>query len=135
VLNVDLCPTFVELARRATDPAPTITFDGTSLIRLVDGTAPSWRTDFMTEGWPGNHVWATVREARWKYTEIALTPGDPNTAFDLELYDLLTDPLELNNVAADPANASRIATMAARLRQLRPTWPGDSDSTVEDLDE
>ena len=26
--------------------------------------APTWRTDFLTEGWPGSHVWATVREAR-----------------------------------------------------------------------
>ena len=134
-MNIDLCPTFVELALRSTDPQPTITFDGSSLVRLVDGTVPTWRTDFMTEGWPGNHVWATVREARWKYNELPVTPGDPNTAFERELYDLQNDPLELNNVASDPANAQRIIDMAARLRQLRPTWPGDSDSTVEDPDE
>ena len=47
-----------------------------SLVRLLDGTAPSWRSDFMTEGWPGNHVWASVREAQWKYTELPVTPGD-----------------------------------------------------------
>ena len=134
-LNIDLCPTFVELALRATDPQPTITFDGTSLTRLLDGTAPVWRTDFMTEGWPGNHVWATVREAQWKYTELPLTPGDPSSAFEKELYDLDNDPLELNNVAGDAANTQRVADMALRLRQLRPTWPGDSDSTVEDPDE
>lgn len=134
-LNIDLCPTFVELVRRSTDPAPAITFDGTSLIRLLDGTAPAWRTDFVTEGWPTNHVWATVREERWKYSELPITPGDPNTAFELELYDLLTDPLELSNVAGDPGNASRIAAMAARLRQVREQWPSDSDSTIEDPDE
>jgi hypothetical protein len=89
----------------------------------------------MTEGWPGNHVWATVREARWKYTELPVTPGDPGTAFELELYDLENDPLELQNVANVPANAARIATMAARLRELRPAWPSDSDSTVEDPEE
>ena len=34
-LNIDLCPTFVELARaRRRDPPPTIAFDGTSLVRL-----------------------------------------------------------------------------------------------------
>jgi arylsulfatase A-like enzyme len=134
-LNIDLCPTFVELALRSTDPPPTIPFDGTSLVRLLDGTAPSWRTDFMTEGWPGNHVWATVRESRWKYNELPLTPGDPNSAFERELYDLQSDPLELNNVAADAGNAQRVADMAARLRQIRPAWPDDSDSTEEDPDE
>jgi len=134
-LNIDLCPTFVELTVRATDPQPTIAFDGTSLIRLLDGTAPTWRTDFMTEGWPIGHVWATVREAKWKYTELPVTPGDPNTTFETELYDLENDPLELNNVASVPANAQRMSDMAVRLRQLRPTWPGDSDPTVEDPDE
>jgi len=134
-LNIDLCPTFVELALRASDPQPTIGFDGTSLVRLLDGTTPAWRDDFMTEGWPGNHVWATVREAQWKYTELPVTPGDPLTTFEYELYDLVNDPLELENLAGDPVNAGRMAAMAARLREIRPTWPGDSDSTVEDPDE
>jgi arylsulfatase A-like enzyme len=134
-LNIDLCPTFAELALRPTDPQPTIAFDGASLVPLLDGSAASWRSDFMTEGWPQDHVWATVREARWKYTELALTPGDPGTAFDRELYDLENDPLELDNHAGDPAQAQRLSDMAARLRQIRPTWPGDSDSTVEDPDE
>lgn len=130
-LNIDLCPTFVELALRASDPQPTITFDGASLVRLVDGTAPAWRSDLMTEGWPNNHTWATVREAQWKYTELPVTNGDPNTTFELELYDLFNDPLELTNVASDPANAARIAAMAARLRQIRPTWPGDSNGQID----
>ncbi len=134
-LNIDLCPTFVELGVRSTDPQPTIPFDGVSLIRLLDGTAPSWRTDFMTEGWPNNHVWATVRESQWKYTELPMTPGDPLSTFEYELYDLVSDPLELNNVALVPANAARVAAMAARLRQLRPAWPDDSDATEEDESE
>jgi arylsulfatase A-like enzyme len=135
-LNIDLCPTFVELALRpGIDPQPTITFDGVSLVRLLDGTQASWRSDFLTEGWPGNHVWATVREARWKYTELPVVPGDPGTAFEKELYDLEADPLELDNVAADAAHEQRLLDMAARLRTLRPEWPTDSDSTVEDPDE
>lgn len=134
-LNIDFCPTFVDLALRATDPQPTISFGGESLVRLLDGSAPSWRTDFMTEGWPGNHVWATVREAQWKYTELPVTPGDPTTTFEYELYDLVNDPLELANLADDPVHAPRMAAMAARLREIRPSWPGDSDSTVEGPDE
>jgi len=134
-LNIDLCPTFVELALRATDPQPAITFDGTSLVRLTDGTAQNWRTDFMTEGWPNTHVWASVRDQRWKYTELPITPGDPMTGFEYELYDLQTDPLELNNVEGVLANAQRKIDMKARLHQIRPAWPSDSDPTVEDPDE
>lgn len=130
-LNIDFCPTFAELAQRPTDPAPPITFDGVSLVRLIDGTAPSWRTDFLTEGWPNTHVWASVREAGWKYTELPVMPGDPLTTFEIELYDLVNDPLELNSLHDDPVQAGRIANMAARLRQLRPLWPLDSDPAAE----
>ncbi|HSP99291.1 MAG TPA: sulfatase [Candidatus Dormibacteraeota bacterium] len=134
-LNIDMCPTFVELTHRAGDPPPTLGFDGTSLVRLVDGTAPTWRSDFLTEGWPANHVWASVREADWKYTELPVTPGDPLTAFELELYDLVNDPLELDNQANNPLYAARVAAMAARLRVLRPLWPFDADPLFEDPDE
>lgn len=134
-LNIDMCPTFVELARRATDPVPTLAFDGASLVGLVDGTAPTWRGDFLTEGWPADHVWASVREADWKYTELPVTPGDPLTAFEVELYDLTNDPLELQNQASNPLYAARVAAMAARLRVLRPLWPFDADPLYEDPDE
>jgi N-acetylglucosamine-6-sulfatase len=123
-LNIDLAPTFAELAGVGVP----IAHDGDSLVRVLDGTAPSWRTDILVEGWPANHPWALVREERWKYTEIPVTPGDPMTLFEVELYDLLNDPYELQNVATDPQHATRIATMAARLRQLRPNWPVDSDA-------
>ncbi|HEV7732805.1 MAG TPA: sulfatase [Candidatus Binatia bacterium] len=126
-LNIDIAATVAELAGVGIP----IAHDGESLVRVLDGTAPTWRTDFMTEGWPGNHVWATVREGQWKYTELPVMPGDPNTTFELELYDVLNDPYELANQASDPGQAVRIATMAGRLRQLRPNWPLDSDSTVE----
>jgi arylsulfatase A-like enzyme len=129
-LNIDLAPTFAELAG-ATVPTE---HDGVSLVRVLDGTQPAgtWRTDFLTEGWPRSHVWATVREAQWKYTELPLVLGDPNTAFELELYDLAADPYELENLAGDPQHAQRIEQMAARLRALRPGWPGDSDPGVEE---
>jgi arylsulfatase A-like enzyme len=134
-LNIDFSPTFAELALRPGDPTPPIAFEGVSLLRLIDGTAPTWRTDFLTEGWPASHVWGSVREAGWKYTELPVTPGDPMTTFELELYDLQNDPLELTSLHDDPTQALRIASMAARLRQLRPLWPDDSDATVEEPDD
>ena len=130
-LNIDLAPTFAELAGVGVP----ILHDGDSLVRVFDGTAPSWRTDFLAESWPGSHPWALVREAQWKYTEIPVTPGDEFTAFETELYDLVADPYELTNVASDLGNAARIAAMAARLRQLRPFWPIDSDPNGPDPEE
>lgn len=132
-LNIDLAPTFAELAGGGVP----IAHDGVSLVRVLDGTQPAgtWRTDILTEGWPGDHPWATVRETQWKYTEIPVTPGDPDTLFETELYDLWNDPYELNNVASDPANAIRVAEMAIRIRQLRPNWPVDSDAGGPDLPE
>ena len=76
-----------------------------------------------------------MREGQWKYTEIPVTPGDPATLFEVELYDLLNDPYEETNVASDPQHAMRVATMAARLRQLRPYWPIDSDPNGPDPEE
>jgi N-acetylglucosamine-6-sulfatase len=130
-LNIDLSPTFAELAGAGVP----IAHDGVSLLNVIDGTQPTWRTDFLTEGWPGQHPWATVREAQWKYTEIPTDPGNPATTFELELYDLVADPYELQNVASAPEHAARIAQMAARLRQLRPNWPVDSDPNGPDPDE
>jgi arylsulfatase A-like enzyme len=128
-LGIDLASTFAELAGAAVP----ITQDGASLVRVLDGTQPSWRSDFLAESWPGSHPWATVREGRWKYTEIPVTPGSPATTFETELYDLETDPYEEQNVAS--ANPDRVAAMAARLRALRPNWPVDSDAMGPDPDE
>ena len=127
-LNIDLAPTFAELVGAGIP----LFQDGVSLVRVLDGTQPAgtWRTDLLAEAWPGSHPWAVVREEQWKYTEIALDPGNPATTFDVELYDLFADPYEETNVAG--ANPARVTTMAARLRQLRPNWPIDADPNGPD---
>ena len=55
--------------------------------------------------------------------------------YEYELYDLVNDPLELNSLDDDPTQALRMDNMAARLRQLRPLWPDDSDATEEEPDD
>jgi N-acetylglucosamine-6-sulfatase len=130
-LNIDLAPTFAELAGVGVPIAQ----DGESLVRVLDGTAPSWRTDFMTEGWPANRIWASVRDGQWKYVELPVTPGSPATAFELELYDLLADPYEETSLHNDPQHAARMAAMATRLREIRPNWPVDSDPNGPDPEE
>ena len=51
------------------------------------------------------------------------------------LYDLVNDPLELNSLDEDPAQEMRKASMKARLLQLRPLWPDDSDAASEEPDD
>ena len=58
---------------------------------------------------------AQVRGTQWKYTEYV--------GGETELYDVLADPFELNNLTTDPTHAALKAELAARLRQLRPHWP------------
>ncbi|HXJ36040.1 MAG TPA: sulfatase [Candidatus Eisenbacteria bacterium] len=131
-LNIDLCPTFAELAGVSLPP---IQFDGRSLVRILDGTAPAWRTDFVTEGWPAQRVWATVREAQWKYTETVKSNQLPLPPIEVELYDVVADPLEQSNVA--PLYPDEVARLAAKLRSpgYRPLWPSDADGTFDDPDE
>jgi arylsulfatase A-like enzyme len=112
-LTIDLAPTFAALAGVAASSR----VEGASLLRVLDGTTPAWRSDVLAEGFTGNWFWASVRSAGWKYVERATGPA--------ELYDLVADPYELENVLGDPIHAARITSMAARLRQLRPGWPYD----------
>jgi arylsulfatase A-like enzyme len=114
-LNIDYAQTIAELAGATPDPG----VDGASLVRVLDGTAPTWRTDFLEEHWNGPiTTYAQVHGVPWKYTEYATA--------EAELYDLGADPFELANSAG--ANPTVVSTMAARLRVLRPLWPADSPS-------
>jgi arylsulfatase A-like enzyme len=122
VANIDLGPTFAELAGLM--PAALIPpVDGLSMVRLLDGTAPSWRTDMLAEHWgsapnPGDltppiPTFALVRGTQWKYTEYCTG--------ERELYDLTQDPYELLNVAG--SNPAVVSERAATLQDLRPGWP------------
>jgi hypothetical protein len=62
-------------------------------------------------------------------------PGEPMSDFEYELYDLQNDPLELNSLHNDLSLAMRRANMKARLHQLRPLWPDDSDAAAEEPDD
>ena len=87
----DLVPTLLELARIKSK----LKFDGRSLMKLVRGQAASFESEFyITEcTWMRKHGWRTPH---WKYIE-ALEP-DLHFIEPVELYDLLEDPLELNNL-------------------------------------
>ena len=120
-LTIDLLATFADLAgvRHATGG------DGLSLRQVLAGSAPAWRTDFLTEGWPLGREWAAVHEAQWVYIET-VNSTLPDSPIEVELYDLAADPLQQQNVVQLPGNAPRMTRMAARLRVLRPAWPVDA---------
>jgi arylsulfatase A-like enzyme len=111
-LNIDHGETWAELGGAMPDPG----VEGLSMVRLLDGTIPGWRSDFLEEHWNGQiPTYAEVRGTLWKYNEYVTGES--------ELYDETADPFELTNVVHDPANKGTVDALFARLRVLRPGWP------------
>jgi arylsulfatase A-like enzyme len=109
VLNIDLAPTLAELA----GVSPVGTVNGTSLIGLLDGSTAE-RQDFLIEYAIGFLVpgYAAIRTHEWKYIE------NHDSAEFKELYDLVNDPYELENLAGDSAHAATIETLSERIGEL-----------------
>ncbi len=103
----DLMPTLLDLAEIETD----IAFDGRSLLPLVTGEVASFDSEFyITEcTWMRKHGWRTPE---WKLI-VALEP-DFHFKPKVELYNLIEDPLENNNVAA--AQPGVVALLRARMK-------------------
>jgi arylsulfatase A-like enzyme len=116
VSHLDIVPTLMDVlgAGSCSD------LDGISLrSSLVDGAEPPERTVYCQ--YSGNYTLGDTRRAaisqRWKYV------FDPLDA--AELYDLENDPLEMRNLAADPANAKVIAELHRELAEyhsVRGDW-------------
>jgi len=89
-------------------------------LPLLDGTATTWRTDFLIEHQDtGFAAYCAVRSATELY--VRYTTGEQ------EYYDLPTDPWQLTNRAGDPTVAGRVAALRARAVELcSPVPPGYS---------
>lgn len=105
VVNVDLAPTIVDLAQAT----PGRVTDGLSLMPLIKDQTIVWRTDFLIEG--VDNRFQALRTNTALYAEFR--NGDK------ELYDLVNDPYELNNIAGQSAYAELQTRLAARLAQLK----------------
>lgn len=116
VANIDLAPTFAELA----GIVPGLRVDGRSLLGAFTDAAQEPRQELLIEGWSNRrgHAFAGVRGLRWKYVE--------HESGELELYDLVGDPHELENLAGRRDHRELGARLAERLRELRPGWPADA---------
>jgi len=110
VLGIDVAPTLAELAGV---PAPGA--EGHSLLQpLRYPFSSQWRTDFLVEHMREDArdipTYCAVRNETTMYVDYA--DGSQ------ELYDLTNDPFELVNQAKNPAFASTLSAMQARLAQL-----------------
>ena len=108
VANIDLAPTFAELAGVSIPDY----VDGTSLWSLLNNKDTAWRDAILIEHWPteegvGSKIpqFYAVRTVEWKYVEYSTG--------ETELFDLKDDPYELNNVT----NSTEYATIKAELKE------------------
>jgi arylsulfatase A-like enzyme len=115
VLNLDFAPTFAAAAGVNAPGA-----EGKSFLPLLDGSATSWRNDFLIEFADGPARvpgFCAVRNAQYLYAKYST--GEE------ELYPLHSDPYETLNRAYKPAYAAARAEMYKRMLQLcSPPPPG-----------
>ena len=104
--HYDLVPTLLDLAGIESG----IQFDGTSLLPMVRGEVASHRSEFyITEcTWMRKHGWRTPQ---WKLIR-ALEP-DIHFKPPVELYNLVEDPTEYNNLAEQEPDVVKV--LSARM--------------------
>jgi arylsulfatase A-like enzyme len=105
-LSLDIAPT---IARFAHVHRPRV--EGRSLVRVLRGRRPvRWRDGFALESWrnDGTLGYRGIRTREWKYVEYPATG-------ELELYDLTTDPYELENRSTDPTLVELMAALRSAM--------------------
>lgn len=109
VSHLDLLPTFLELAGNGAAPELAEPVEGNSLVKLMDGNEGEWSdtvyAEYMGEGSIAPLL--MVRHGRYKYVHCETDPA--------QLYDLVADPKELNNLAGQAEAAEVEQEMVAKL--------------------
>jgi arylsulfatase A-like enzyme len=117
VLNIDLAPTFLELAGVA---APR-EMQGKSWVPLLTGKRTDWRQSFLAEYFYERNFTGTPTLVAVRATDAKLIqyPGHDEWT---ELFDLIKDPYEVKNLASDPASKELLARMKTEFeRQVKAT--------------
>jgi len=127
ILNVDFAPTYLELAGlNAPDH-----YQGNSFKPLLEGETPSdWQTSMYYRYWmhkAHHNVYAHygVRTMRYKliyyYADALGQTGAIDESYEpeWELFDLETDPFEMNNVVDHPDYADIVLELKAELHRLQ----------------
>ncbi len=115
VANIDLAPTIADAVGFP------VTAEGRSLVPLLHGNdATPWRKDILLEHVRGTNdvpTFCGLRSTDYLYVRYATG--------EREIYDLRTDPYELNNLAGTTAGRAVEPELAARLAALcTPPPPG-----------
>jgi arylsulfatase A-like enzyme len=114
VLNLDILPTLLELA----DVAAPAHVEGKSFVKLATAGDPEWRHDWLYEyfEYPAGEAVRPHRMIRTERVKYAHYFADPQ---EYEMYDLVKDPGERENLAGKPEHAKMQSELAARLEELR----------------
>ena len=95
-------------------PKPAHALEGTSFKSLLEDPDRKWKSaafsEYKREGYHGR----TLREKRYRYTEWTPLPGTDGETMR-ELYDLVKDPFEYDNLAVTGAHDALIAELSRRL--------------------
>jgi N-acetylglucosamine-6-sulfatase len=106
-VNVDIAKTILD----ATGTSAGLAQDGRSLLSLAEEPKRERGREILIE----TRSYTAIRNARYKYVEHDSGANEGAT----ELYDLETDPFELQSQHANPTHAAVKAQLAARLAALR----------------
>jgi arylsulfatase A-like enzyme len=115
-LALDIAPTMVALAGGTPGPQ----MQGRSLLPLLGGRRPAdWRTSFLVECWSENAMpwlvgmtYKAVRTDRAKLIHWVSRDGVD------ELYELVADPYDLENLIDDPPHAEGRQRLRRELARL-----------------
>lgn len=118
-LNIDIAPTILDFANIPIPPG----LDGTSLVPLLENPQADWRSHVFIEHYRDGEAddpsglssliptyWA-IRTDEWKYVEYIHG--------ERELYDMVNDRYELNNLANLPEYEELMQAFSAQLRPFR----------------
>jgi arylsulfatase A-like enzyme len=111
-LNIDLAPTFLDLAGVAVPRE----MQGRSWRPLLAGARTDWRQAFLAEYFAENAfpTTPTVVAVRTTTAKLIKYPGHDEWT---ELFDLAVDPYETKNLVRDPAHRNLLARMTAEFER------------------
>lgn len=115
VLNLDLAPTFLELAGLT----PAASVQGRSLVPILANRVQDWRSSFLIEYFSDtvfprvlNMGYVAARTTRHKYIHYQELEGMD------EAYDLESDPFEEHNLVGDAGARAVLEQVQSELRRL-----------------
>ena len=126
ILNLDFAPTFLDAAGLKI-PAD---MQGKSLLPLLAGKAPKdWRTSMYYRYYhPGHHNVAAHYGIRTLHYKLIYF----NKLKQWELYDMVKDPIEMKNLANDPAYAKTLEELKKEMLRLKKEFK-DTDQFQDNL--